>query len=134
MEYLLDTNHVSPLVTIGHPLRERVLSAFQAGDRFVLTAANLTEFLFGIGVTPRAAQNTREWERLHDSIDVYSVDEEDAVRAARPQTSLRRRGWQLNTVDALIAAIALRYDLTLLTADADFDAVPGLVRANWLIP
>ncbi len=134
MEYLLDTNHVSPLVTFDHPLRARVLRAIQAGDVFATTVANLVEFLFGISVTPRAARNTREWERLRASIDVYGIGEEDAVRAARLQTSLRRRGWQLNTVDALIAAIALRYDFTLLTSDADFDAVPELKHTNWLAP
>jgi tRNA(fMet)-specific endonuclease VapC len=131
-QYLLDTNHASPLITVGHPLRDRVLRAIQSGDKFVVTTVNLAEFLSGIGVTPRAAQNTLEWERLRESIDVYRVEEEDAVRAARLQTSLRRRGWQLNTVDAFIAALALRYDLTLLTTDGDFDAVPDLRCENWL--
>lgn len=56
----------------------------------------------------------------------------DAERAANLQTSLRRRGRQLETVDALIAAVALRYDLTLLTADNDFSAISQLKRENWL--
>ena len=34
--------------------------------------------------------------------------------------------------DALIAAVALRRDLTLLTTDGDFAAVPGLLCENWL--
>ena len=38
----------------------------------------------------------------------------------------RRQGWQLATIDALIAAIALRYNLILLTTDQDFRAIPGL--------
>jgi tRNA(fMet)-specific endonuclease VapC len=131
--YLLDTNHASPLVTVAHPLRKRVLQAIKAGDSFALTAVNLTELLFGISMTPRAAQNTRHWEQWRVSLNVYRVEDEDAMRAARLQSSLRRRGWQLDTVDALIAAIALRYDLTLLTTDGDFDAVPGLKHANWLL-
>lgn len=36
------------------------------------------------------------------------------------------------TVDALIAAVALRYDLTLLTADQDFTAISPLKQENWL--
>lgn len=133
MDYLLDTNHASPLVTLPHPLRARVLRAIRAGDSFALTTANLTEILFGISLTPRAAHNTLEWERWRKSLDVYLVEEEDAERAARLQVFLRRRGWQLKTIDALIAAIALRYDLTLLTIDGDFDAVPGLKHENWLL-
>jgi tRNA(fMet)-specific endonuclease VapC len=133
MDYLLDTNHASPLVTLSHPLRARVLRAIRAGDSFALTTANLTEILFGISLTPRAARNTFEWERWRKSLDVYLVEEEDAERAAWLQVLLRRRGWQLKTIDALIAAIALRYDLTLLTTDGDFDAVPGLKHENWLL-
>ncbi|RIK38099.1 MAG: hypothetical protein DCC55_22160 [Chloroflexi bacterium] len=39
----------------------------------------------------------------------------------------------MTTVDALIAALALRYELTLLTTDKDFWAVPGLRMENWLV-
>ena len=130
--YLLDTNHASPLVTIGHPLRERVLRALDTNHSFALTAVNLTETVFGISTTPRATQNMRQWEQWRGSFDVYRIEDEDAMRAARLQFSLRRRGWQLGTVDALIAAIALRYDLTLLTTDGDFNAVPDLKHENWL--
>ncbi|MFD3165831.1 type II toxin-antitoxin system VapC family toxin [Herpetosiphon sp. NSE202] len=59
-------------------------------------------------------------------------DETDAVHAAEMQIALRRQGRQLATVDALIAALALRYDLVLLTTDKDFDAVPELRIENWL--
>jgi len=62
----------------------------------------------------------------------YIPDETDAEFAAELQVSLRRRGWQLATVDALVAAVALRYDLTLLTADQDFQAIPRLQHESWL--
>ena len=42
-QYLLDTNHASPLVTLDHPLRARVLSAIRSDDIFALTTANLAE-------------------------------------------------------------------------------------------
>ena len=35
--YLLDTNHAAALVTLGHPLRQRVLLRLQAGDTFAIT-------------------------------------------------------------------------------------------------
>lgn len=76
--------------------------------------------------------NRTEWERLKPLFPCYIPDEIDAELAAELQVSLRRQGWQLETVDALIAAVALRYDLTLLTTDKDFRAVPKLKRANWL--
>ena len=130
--YLLDTNHASPLVTLTHPLRARVLQAVQHGDTFALTSINLAEVLYGISVLPRAVQNKAEWDRLRPALRVYAARERDAVEAVGLQVSLRRRGWQLSTVDAFVAAIALRYDHTLLTTDGDFDAVPELKHTNWL--
>ena len=58
--YLLDTNHASPLVTLGHPLRHRILRQLDTGDRFAICVPMLTETLFGIGILPRAAQNRIE--------------------------------------------------------------------------
>lgn len=131
-DYLLDTNHLSPLLTLDHPLRRRILEAIRHGDRFALTTVNVAELLYGIGSVPRAAQNRVEWEHLRSSLRMFDVEEPDAVESAEMRIRLRRRGRQLGAIDALIAAIALRYDLTLLTTDGDFDAVPDLKRENWL--
>lgn len=130
--YLLDTNHLSPLVTLEHPLRARVLQQLNQGDAFAVAILSITELLFGIGTLPRAAQNRLEWNRLRPNFDVYAPDEMDAQEAADLQISLRRRGRQLETVDALVAVVALRYDLILLTTDRDFEALPDLPQENWL--
>lgn len=132
--YLLDTNHAAALVTLGHPLRQRVLLRLQAGDTFAITIPIVAETLYGIGLLPRAAQNLAEWARLRPSLACYIPDEADAQNAAALQRALRRQGRQLETVDAFIAVIALRYDLVLLTSDNDFAPVPNLKQENWLIP
>lgn len=130
--YLLDTNHASPLVTIGHPLRSRILESLADGHTFAVCVPVLVETLFGISILPRAIENKNEWTRLRPYLSCYIPDEQDAERAAELQVALRRQGRQLETVDALIAVIALRNDLTLLTTDGDFDVIPQLVKDNWL--
>ena len=130
--YLLDSNHMSPLVTFNHPLREKIIRRLQAGDVFCIPVPVLTETIFGFSILPRAKKNLKEWNKLESSFTYYDVQKVDAERAAELRLMLRRRGWQLETVDALIAAIALRYDLILLTRDKDFNAIPGLRRENWL--
>ena len=131
-DYLLDTNHLSPLVTLSHPLRQRVLAALQAEHTLAITVPVLVEMLFGVGVLPRAEQNQAEWQRLRPNFECYIPDESDAKQAADLQIQLRRQGWQLATVDALIAAVALRHNLTLLTRDKDFMAISLLKHENWL--
>lgn len=130
--YLLDTNHISPLVTPAHPLRRRVLSSLQAGDTFSIAAPALTEMLFGISILPRARQNLEEWERLKPSFNYYDIDLQVAEQAAKLQVVLRRQGWQLETVDAIIATVALQNDLILLTTDGDFSSLTDLKQENWL--
>jgi len=92
----------------------------------------LAEMLYGIGILPRGKQNMAEWGRLKSNFDFYLPDVSDAEKAAELRITLRRQGWQLETVDALIAVIAVRYGLTLLTTDKDFSAVPELQTENWL--
>ncbi len=139
--YLLDTHHASSLVTRGHPLRGVVRDHTAAGDTFAICVPVLTETLFGISLLPRALQNRTEWARFQPLLPCYSPDEADGaaaatlqVAAATLQVALRRRGRQLATVDALIAAIALRYDLVLLTTDRDFAPLAALAQENWLRP
>lgn len=131
-QYLLDTNHASPLVTIGHPLRNRILDGLQEGHIFAICIPVLAETLFGISLLPRAKANRAEWSRLRPLIPCYVPDEQDAENAADLRVALRHQGRQLETIDSLIAVIALRNELTLLTTDGDFKPIPHLKQENWL--
>jgi predicted nucleic acid-binding protein len=129
--YLLDTNHISPIVTIEHPLRRRIITQLQAGDTFSIAAPVLGEFLYGISLLPRAEHNLREWEYLRADFIYYSIDQNDAEQSAELRLTLRQRGWQLGLIDAMIAVIAVRNNLILLTNDKDFGAIAELKQENW---
>jgi tRNA(fMet)-specific endonuclease VapC len=130
--YLLDTNHISPLVTVGHSLRVKLSERQQAGDTFVIPSPVLSEFLFGIGGLPRARQNMQEWQLLKADFAIYSVDTTIAEQAAELRINLRKHGVQFGLVDAFSAIIALQGKFVLLTTDADFQALPQLRQENWL--
>lgn len=132
--YLLDTNHLSPLVTATHPVRGHVLERAAAGDSFAIATPALSEFLFGIGQTARREENQSSWQAMADSFAYYHIDRLDAEAAAALRLHLRSTGRQLALVDALVAVIALRHGLTLLTTDSDFAAIPGLPQENWWPP
>jgi len=129
--YLLDSNHASRLVTVGDAVPRRIWQAILGGDTFHLTILVVTETVFGFSMLPRAIRNAQEWAIWRPRLTLLDTDEADALDAARLQATLRRQGRQLGTVDALIAAVALRYNLTLLTTDNDFAAVPSLTTAKW---
>ena len=132
--YLLDTNHLSPLVTQGHPLRGRLLAQIEQDHQFAIPVVVLAEFLVGIQLIPRAKANLAEWNRLQNGFGYYPIGRIEAEEAAELQIAMRRRGRQLATTDALIATVAIRNDLNLLTTDRDFKSIPSLKLENWLSP
>jgi tRNA(fMet)-specific endonuclease VapC len=101
-------------------------------DDFAVPMPALAELLYGVHLTPRAAQNLAEWQRLRNSFGYFPINQPEAELAAELQVTLRRGGRQLATVDGLVGATALIHGLTLLSTDGDFSAIPGLRLENWL--
>jgi predicted nucleic acid-binding protein len=90
--------------------------ALEGGESVFTTGLILQELLQGFA-GPRAR------ERILDHFSALPLlvpSRDDHVRAAEVRNDCRRRGLQLGTIDALLAALCLRHDLTMLTADADF--------------
>jgi predicted nucleic acid-binding protein len=52
-------------------------------------------------------------------------DRRDHVEAAELRNKCRRGPVQVGTIDALLAQLCLRYDLTMLTTDRDFRDIAG---------
>ncbi len=102
------------------------------GDEYVVTLLSIAELLYGLYLRPRTSANLAEWARIKPGLQIDNIAENDALRAAELRIALRRHGWQLEMVDALIAVAALRLDLTLLTTDRDFTPIPGLRQENWI--
>ena len=54
------------------------------------------------------------------AIGLVMPDRADHIAAAEIRNTCRRGGVQAGTVDALLAQLAIRHDLVILTMDADF--------------
>lgn len=132
-QYLLDANHISPLVTKEHSLRTRILQQVADGDDFYVPALGLAEAMYGFLTIPRAQQNKRQWESIRSNFSLLTVDGEHVEEATDLRVALRKEGWQLALVDAVIAATAVQNQLILLTTDRDFSRVPLLKTENWLV-
>ena len=62
---------------------------------------------------------------------VLPLDADVVPAYARLRSLLERAGTPIGPNDMLIAAHALALGCTLVTADAEFDRVPGLRVENW---
>jgi predicted nucleic acid-binding protein len=57
------------------------------------------------------------------ALPLLMPNRDDHVEAAELRNYCRRRGVQVGTIDALLARLCIRHDLTMLTMDSDFRAV-----------
>ena len=84
-----------------------------------MTGLVLQELLQGFS-GPRARD--RVIERF-SALPFLSPDRQDHIAAADLRNRCRRAGVQVGTIDAILAQLCLRYDLTLLTTDTDFQRI-----------
>jgi hypothetical protein len=90
--------------------------ALERGESVVCTGLVLQELLQGF-----AGAKARDGLLEHFSaLPFISPDRSDYIEAAELRNHCRRNGVQLGTIDALIAQLCIRHDLTLLSTDADF--------------
>ena len=90
--------------------------ALEGGDTVVTTGLILQELLQGFS-GPRARDAIID---RFSTLPLLSPDRQDHIQAAGLRNQCRRAGVQIATIDALLAQLCMRHDLTMLTADQDF--------------
>jgi predicted nucleic acid-binding protein len=101
--------------------RGELVRAIEAGEELVTTGLVLQELLQGFSGPRDRAQILDRFAAL----PLLVPDRRDHVEAAELRNTCRRRGIQIGTIDALLAQLCLRYDLTMLTTDRDFRNLAG---------
>ena len=126
---MLDTNAASGLVK-GQP---KVTARFkaEAPDRVCLSAVTEGEVLFGVARRPEARRLRVAVNEFLAAIDVLPWTSATARRYATLRAGLERQGRPLSALDLIIAAHAAERDMTLVTHDDTFGAVPGLRVEDW---
>lgn len=90
--------------------------ALASGELVVTTGLVLQEILQGFsGPRSRDAILGR-----FQALPFVTPDRSDHIEAASLRNKCRRKGIQIGTIDALLAALCLRHGLSILTTDADF--------------
>ena len=101
--------------------RRELVRAIEAGEELVTTGLVLQELLQGFS---RPRSRTQILDRFV-ALPLLVPDRRDHVEAAELRNKCRRGGVQIGTIDALLAQLCLRYDLTMLTTDRDFRDIAG---------
>lgn len=102
-----------------------------ADTRLNLPIIALGELLAGAAQSTHVDQNRDRVNRFAASCTLLLCDEDTAHHYALIVTELRKKGRPIPQNDMWIAAIALQYDLDLLTRDAHFKEVSNLRIQGW---
>jgi tRNA(fMet)-specific endonuclease VapC len=133
VKYILDTNAVSALMKGATAAIDR-LAALEPSTVAVPQPV-LAELAFGIERLPRSKRREALQARLDlVSAELRRAEWTDLVSETygRIKATLERRGTRIEDFDAAIAAHALAFDATLVTADLDhMTRVPGLRVEDW---
>ena len=93
--------------------------SLEGGELIVTTGLILQELLQGFA-GPRARRDIID---RFAALPLLSPDREDHIAAAELRNRCRRAGVQTGTIDALLAQLCIRHQLTMLTTDKDFGRV-----------
>jgi predicted nucleic acid-binding protein len=108
-----------------------LIRSIEAREELVTTGLVLQELLQGFS----GARNRTQILDRFAALPLLVPDRLDHVDAAELRNKCRRAGIQIGTIDALLAQLCLRHDLTMLTADRDFyDLARHCGLRLWTVP
>lgn len=120
MNFLVDTSVWSLALRRSEPGAEREVSrlreALFARESVCTTGLVLQELLQGF----RGPRQRDAILRRFSALPTITPDRNDHIEAAEVRNRCRRNGVQLGTIDALLAQLAIRHELVLLSTDQDF--------------
>lgn len=146
--YLLDTNHCSKIILGSRTLIQQLQT--HQGDSVATSVIVRGELLFMVQKSQRQAENLQAVGVFLQSISLYPVSaavadvygrlKGDIVNQLGPKDKAQRRkitvqGLGFSDNDLWIAATVLHYDLTLVSADRDFQRlqlVQSFPVESWL--
>lgn len=130
MIYVLDTNVVSDFLKQHPVVTNSIVEAQLRQDRLLITPPVHYELIRGLIRHHATTQLSRLNNQIIPLFEWYSLNDNDWLRAALFWASAIQRGKQLSDIDLLVAAVTDRLEATLVSSDADFDALP-IQRVNW---
>ncbi len=124
---ILDTNALSAFLDNDPKAIAIVMEASEVAIP-VLVAG---EFAFGIAQSRHRDVYQRSLQRMLERCVVLDVGIETARHYAAIRLELKKAGAPIPANDAWIAALSRQFRMAVMTRDAHFDSVPGLIRRTW---
>ena len=127
----LDTDLLVAIMR-GKSEARKIIAEIDEETKAATTSINAFEIFFGANISERKNENLREASKLFERLTVYPLDLSSSQKAAQISATLAGRGEPIDYRDAMIAAINIENNLTLITRNkAHFNRVKGLKIQEW---
>lgn len=126
-KYLLDTNILIALFADDANVQAHLGQASEV----LIPSIVFGELYYGARKSGRVEANVQRVDELLDSSAILDCDGETAQHYAIVKNNLRLKGQPIPENDIWIAALALQYNLVLVTRDAHFQEVQNLATESW---
>jgi tRNA(fMet)-specific endonuclease VapC len=135
IRYILDTNALSAFINHLHGVDVRVRDAKRRGNKIGTCVPVIGELFYGLELSTSRDINMKRARAALRQVTLWPFDLAAGKEFGRLRAELRRIGRSMQIVDIQLAAIALTLgNCTVVTADSDLAAVPGLRTENWTQP
>jgi tRNA(fMet)-specific endonuclease VapC len=125
-EYLLDTNAIIPILN-----GDANIASLLVGSVAFVPIIAVAELYFGAEKSRQTEANIKRVDEFISQRTILTCDKETARWFGRIEYRSRAKGKAIPQNDIWIAAIAIQHQLTVLTRDAHFREIDGLLAANW---
>src|SRR6266852_4676735 len=134
MSYLLDTNACIALINgKSASVRTRFAKVVDSGAQVFVSSVAAFELWYGAAKSARPEANAKTVETFFAGpVQLLAFEGEDAKRAGEIRAELEKKGKPIGAYDVLMAGQALRFKMTLVTANVkEFGRVKGLDWEEW---
>ena len=130
MKYLLDSNTVIDLLRGNENIAEKYNFELLDGNKFFICPIIYYEVMRGFKVLD-GEKKIENFLKFYQMWDNLPMNDEAMLKAAEIYVKLRK-GQTIEDNDILVAAIAIVYDCTLVSAnEKHFSRIDGLKYENW---
>ncbi|MGH9676039.1 MAG: type II toxin-antitoxin system VapC family toxin [Candidatus Acidiferrum sp.] len=131
--YLLDTGIAADYLSKRNGVFEQARGKRATGNPIGIGMPVLAELVYGIENSASRTRNMQLLESALPTLKLWPFDKPAAFAYGRLQAELLRNGRPMQSIDIMIAAIALTLGkCVIVSKDSDLSAVPGLAVENWI--
>ncbi|WP_353571900.1 type II toxin-antitoxin system VapC family toxin [Candidatus Albibeggiatoa sp. nov. BB20] len=132
MKYMLDTNICIYIIKRKPAWVFEKFKQFQTKE-IGISSITVSELQYGVEKSQHTQKNQRALNHFLLPLTVLSYDRDVADYYGKVRTTLETKGNIIGSLDLMIAAHALKYNVTLVTNNTkEFNRVIGLKLENWI--